>query len=104
MDEWRKDFRQLAQQLRDDDQPEAVAQLLEHVGDLGQGGGAQMEAVPWQRDLEDLAYDELILASVALTRVRDTAGDMGRREYIVKLDMILATLAGEIGRRKQDRS
>lgn len=100
MQDWRDDFRQLARQLREDGQPEAVAQLLEHVADLGHGGALQLEATPWQRDLDALAYDELILASVALTRVRDTAGDTGRKDYVVKLDMIIATLADEISRRK----
>lgn len=83
MEDWRDDFGHLARQLREDDQPEAVAQLLEHVGDLAMGG------------------DELILTSVTLTRVRDTAEDLGRDEYIVKLDLILATLADEFARREK---
>lgn len=104
MDDWRDDFRHLAQQLREDDQPEAVAQLLEHVADLGLGGALQLESMPWHRDIEALAYDELILASVALTRVRDTAGDMGKEDSVTNLDLILATLAEEISRRKKARA
>ena len=104
MQDWRDDFRQLAQDLREDGQPEAVAQLLEHVADFESRGASQLESMPWQRDLEALDYDELILASVALTRVRDTAGDMDREDQIAQLDTILATLDAEIRRRKDARS
>lgn len=103
MEDWRDDFRHLAQQFREDHQPESVARLLEHVADLAHGEAFQLESKPWQRDVEALAYDELIMASVALTRVRDTAEDMGRENQIVKLDMILETLADEITRRKNAR-
>lgn len=46
MADWRDNFRHLAQELRQDDQPEAVAQLLEHVADLGLGGALQLESMP----------------------------------------------------------
>ena len=96
MQDWRDDFRQLAKELREEGQPEAVARLLEHVADLEREGTAQLEAAPWHRDIKALAYDELILASVALTRVLDTAGDMDRQSQIPPLDRVLGTLADEI--------
>lgn len=99
--DWRDDFRRLADEIRQDDQPEAVAQLFEHVADLAHGRDLQLQGRPWLREVEELEYDELILASVALTRVKDTAEDSGRKDYMGALDVIVQTLAEEIGRRKQ---
>lgn len=101
MRNWRDDFRQLAEELREDDQPEAVARLFEHIADLGSERQVQLESKPWLREVEALDYDELILASVALTRVRDTAEDLARQEYVEALEEIVRTLENEIGRRKK---
>lgn len=100
---WRSDFRQMADEVRRDDGPEAVARLLEHVGDLGTREAAQLEAGPWQQDIEDLDYDELLLASVALTRSRDRAVETERSAYVEPLDRILATIQAEIERRADER-
>lgn len=102
MREWRSDFREMADEVREEDGPEAVARLLEHIGDLG-SDGAQLEADPWKRDLEALDYDELALASSALNRIRDRAEDTGRSDYVERLDRILATIEAETRRRADDR-
>lgn len=103
MRDWRADFQRMAEDLREDDAPEAVARLLEHIGDLGSDGAAQLEAGPWKRDLEELEHDELALVSATLNRVRDRAKDTGRAAYVEGLDRILATIEGEIRRRADER-
>jgi len=102
MRNWRDDFRQLAEELRGDDQPEAVAQLFEHIGDLGSKRQMQLESKPWLRDVEALDYDKLILASVALNRVRDTAENSEKQEYDEALQAIVRTLENEISQRKKE--
>jgi len=92
MRNWRDDFRQLAEELRGDDQPEAVAQLFEHIADLGSKRQMQLESKPWLRDVEALDYDKLILASVALNRVLDTTENSGKQEYDEALQAIVRTL------------
>lgn len=101
MRNWRDDFRELAEEIRDEDRPEAVARLFEHVGDLGREPKVQLESGPWLEDLRALDYDELILASVALNRVRETAEDSARESYREALEEIVSTVEGEIHRREQ---
>lgn len=100
---WRADFRRMAGDVRREGGPEAVARLLEHVGDLGSRGTDQLASAPWKRDVDGLAYDELVLSSVILTRIRDRADDTGRSEYVEALDRILATVQAEIRRRPDER-
>lgn len=102
MRDWRGDFREMADEVREDEGPEAVARLLEHIGDLETDRGAQLEAGPWRRDLEALAYDELVLASSALNRIRDRAGDTGRSDYVEGLDRILSTIDEELRQRASE--
>lgn len=103
MKEWRADFREMADEIREEGGPEAVARLLEHVGDLGDRGAAQLEAGPWKRDVTELEYDELVLASSALNRIRDRAEETGRSGYVQPLARILATIEAEIRRRGRER-
>ncbi|MDX1624803.1 MAG: hypothetical protein R3199_12580 [Gemmatimonadota bacterium] len=99
MRDWRADFREMADDLREEDGPEPVARLLEHIGDLGHEQVAQLQAGPWKRDLEALEYDELTRASAILNRLRDRARDTNRAEYVEGLDRILATVEAEVRRR-----
>lgn len=103
MEAWRSDFREMADDVRRDDGPEAVARILEHVGDLGTGDAAQLEAGPWRREIEELDYDELLLSSRALTRIRDRAVETERGDYVEPLDRILASIQAEIDRRAAER-
>lgn len=103
MRDWRADFRGMADDVREEDGPEAVARLLEHIGDLGGRDAAQLEAGPWKRDLDALDYDELKLVSAALHRVRDRARDTGRSSYVESLDRILETIDAESRRRADER-
>lgn len=99
MRQWRADFRRMADDLREEEGPEAVARLLEHIGDLDSEQADQLEAGPWRRDLEALEYDELTRASAILHRLRDRAEDTNRGSYVEGLDRILATVEAEVGRR-----
>lgn len=100
---WRDDFRRMADDLREEGGPEAVARLLEHVGDLDGDTMEQLEAGPWKRDLEALDYDELSLVSATLNRLRDRSGDTGRSSYAEGLGRILATVDEELERRAKER-
>ena len=103
MRQWREDFRRMADDLREDDGPEAVARLLEHIGDLGHEQVDQLAAGPWKHDLEALEYDELTRASAILHRLRDRAEDTNRADYVEGLDRILVTVEAEVGRRGEER-